>query len=71
MASPGGNGKLLFLREARSALWSQGSIHPGSRSSGEPAPVCAHVGHNPAFRFFDASANALVYRNALVKKPRK
>ena len=65
VASPGGNGKLLFLREStESALWSQEFDISRLALMGEPAPVLAHVGHNLAFGLFDASANALVYRNA-------
>ena len=49
-------------RRARCGLRS--SISSRLALMGEPAPVLPHVGHNPAFGFFDASANALVYRNA-------
>jgi eukaryotic-like serine/threonine-protein kinase len=60
--SPGGNGKLLFLRE--NSLWSQEFDISRLALIGESAPVLAHLGHNLAFGFFAASANALVYRNA-------
>jgi WD40 repeat protein len=62
---PGGNGKLLFLREsAESALWSQEFDISRLAFVGDPVPVLAHVGHNPAFGFFGVSASALAYRNA-------
>jgi Tol biopolymer transport system component len=65
VASPGGNGKLLFLREStESTLWSQEFDLSRLTLMGEPAPVLAHVGHNLAFGLFSASANALVYRSA-------
>jgi eukaryotic-like serine/threonine-protein kinase len=65
VASPSGNGKLLFLREsAESALWSQEFDITRFALMGEPTRVLPHVGHNPAFGFFVASANALVFRNA-------
>jgi len=65
VASPGSNGKLLFLREGtESALWSQEFDLSRPALIGEPAPVLSHVGHNPAFGFFAASTNALVYRNS-------
>jgi Tol biopolymer transport system component/DNA-binding winged helix-turn-helix (wHTH) protein len=62
VASPGGNGKLLFLRE--NSLWSQEFDVFRLALIGEPALVLGQVGHNPAFGWFAASANALVYRNA-------
>ena len=65
MASPGGNGKVLFLRETtESALWSQEFDTSLLALTGEPELVLSHVGHNPAFGFFGASAGALVYQNA-------
>jgi Tol biopolymer transport system component/DNA-binding winged helix-turn-helix (wHTH) protein len=65
LASAGGNGKLLFLREGpESALWSQEFDTSRLALMGEPALLLSHVGHNPAFGFFAASADALVYRNA-------
>jgi Tol biopolymer transport system component/DNA-binding winged helix-turn-helix (wHTH) protein len=63
VASPGSNGKLLFLREGTEALWSQEFDISRLALIGESAPVVSHVGHNPAFGFFGASASALVYRN--------
>jgi eukaryotic-like serine/threonine-protein kinase len=65
LASPGGNGKLLFLREGpESALWSQEFDTSRLVLTGEPALLLPHVGHNPAFGFFGASARALAYRSA-------
>lgn len=65
VASSRGNGRLFFLREnTERALWAQEFDISRLALVGEPAPVVSHVGHNPAFGFFGASANALVYRNA-------
>ncbi len=65
VAAPGGNGKVLFLRESTEiTLWSQEFDISRLALMGDPEPVLAHVGHNPAFGLFDSSANALVYRNA-------
>jgi Tol biopolymer transport system component len=65
LASPRGNGKLLFLREGpESAVWSQEFDTSRLALIGEPALLLSHVGHNPAFGFFAASADALLYRNA-------
>src|SRR5207249_2962925 len=65
LASPGGNGKLLFLRNGtENALWSQEFDTSRLALMGEPALVLSHVGHNFAFGYFGASPGALVYRNA-------
>lgn len=64
VASSGGNGKLLFLREStESALWSQEFDTSRLALTGDPVPVLSHVAHNFAFGLFGASADALVYRN--------
>jgi eukaryotic-like serine/threonine-protein kinase len=65
VASPDGNGKLLFLREGtESELWSQEFDTSRLTLTDEPALVLPHVGHNLAFGFFGASPGALVYQNA-------
>jgi Tol biopolymer transport system component len=65
VASPSANGTLLFLRDStESALWAQDFDLSRFALIGEPTRVLPHVGHNPAFGFFGASANALAYRNA-------
>jgi eukaryotic-like serine/threonine-protein kinase len=62
--SPGGNGRVLFLREStESALWSQEFDISRLVLVGEPELILLHVGRNIAFGLFDSSASALVYRN--------
>ena len=64
VASPEGNGKLLFLRDRN--LWAQEFDTSRLELSGEPALVADHVGNTRVSAFFSASTTgALVHRNAL------
>jgi hypothetical protein len=63
VASPDGNGTLLFQCEA--TLWAQNFDTSRLELTGEPWRVAEHVGSTRAFGFFgSSSAGALVHRSA-------
>ena len=64
VASPDGNGKLLFQHDT--TLWAQDFDTSRRELTGEPALVAEHVGNVRAFGFFAASASgALIHRSGL------
>jgi eukaryotic-like serine/threonine-protein kinase len=65
VASPDGNGVVLFQRET--TLWAQDFDASRLQPVGEPRQVAEHVGSTRAFGFFSSSSGALVHRNALTE----